>query len=171
MRKTKFGINLDEIIIKSPLDLKKKIIPLCKEVLCSLCQENKTDPCINYVNCKLQGTKKIQIGRYKGNDLPICSRCIVQCEKVKVKDTVKFYYLKKTKKRWGRFIYKKSFNVGEVIDIYDNVYLIKLKNKEIEVTRGNIIHKLNTCPWCRSHRFIRWQLNTQKFPKKKCKKN
>lgn len=170
MRSIKFGIKLGEIIIQCPTNLQEpKKQPLCQEVLCRLCEESNDE--MKYVNCILQGTKKIQIGRYKGNDLPICSRCIVQCEKVKVKDTVKFYYLKKTKKRWGRFIYKKSFNVGEVIDIYDNVYLIKLKNKEVEVTRGNIIHKLNTCPWCRSHRFIRWQLNTQKFPKKKCKKN
>ena len=169
MRKTKFGINLDEIIIKSPLDLKKKIIPLYNEVLCSLCQENKPDPCINYVNCKLQGTKDIQIGRYKNNDMPICFECMIRCEKIKKNDTVKFHYLKKTKKRWN-CVYIKSFDIGKILDIYNDTYLISFKNKKIELIKKNILYKLNTCPWCRSHRFIRWQLNTKKFPKKRCKK-
>ena len=166
LRKTKFGVNYQEIIVstqklKDPKKRKPK-----EQIVCSICQEYNSESLIKYVNCKLKGTKDKKIGYYKHCDNPICISCIVKCEEKKVGDMVRFKFLKKVKYGWA-YKYKTCYATGKIIEFYNNIVLIECKNSSKKVSIKNILYKLNTCPWCRSHRLIKWQKNTKKYPKKK----
>tara|TARA_X000000368_G_C22581838_1_gene515425 strand:- start:4 stop:510 length:507 start_codon:yes stop_codon:yes gene_type:complete len=165
-RKTKFGFDLGEIIVSTKKQKETKKIKLEEQIVCSICQEYNNEGLIKYVNCKLQGTKDKKIGYYKHCDNPICSSCIVRCEEKKVGDMVRFKFLKKIQYMCG-YKYKTCYATGKIIEFYNNIVLIECKNSSEKVSIKNILYKLNTCPWCRSHRLIKWQKNTKKYPKKK----
>jgi hypothetical protein len=48
-----------------------------------------------------------------------------------------------------------------------NSYNIRVGDKYFNVNIKNILYKLNTCPWCRSHRLRDWHKNSKKFSKTK----
>ena len=171
LRKLKFGLNLNEIII-NPLCVK---IPTKKEedsiVKCSLCQEWTFNNGIRYSNCKLKGTKKEKIGRYKDCDIPICSNCIEQCKVIRLRNTVRFKYTRVVRQNmWGIKIKKTFYRNGEVKQLPNNQYNsynILCDGEYFNVNIKNILYKLNTCPWCRSHRLRDWHKNSKKFSKTK----
>ena len=163
VRKVKFGLNLDEVVF----DSKKKIRQIVKRdnvsITCLICQESKPSNEIKYSNCKLKGTKSKQIGRYKKCDKAICEECIRKCQEFKIGDKVRITY----KKRRERVVYSK----GKIKGIYGKNYIVEkcVGEKELILNKSEILYKYNECPWCRSHRLVRWQNNTKKYPKKKQK--
>jgi hypothetical protein len=166
-RKTKFGVKLNEIIITQ-----KKVKKTYEEdsdniIRCQICEEYNVDNGIRYSNCILKGTKKEKIGRYKHCDKAICIHCIKECEKLKVRNTVRFKY-QEIKRRKKRTFYKTgiidNFDKNNIINIVSGDYIYALKKE-------NILYKLKTCPWCVSHRLRDWHNNIKKFPKIKNSQN
>jgi hypothetical protein len=170
MSKPKFGYNFDEIVIKKKRQGKSQEEDVNNEIVCSICQELINENNIRYVNCKLRGTKKEKIGRYKDCDKAICLECIQRCEEIRVGDTVKFKYILRKGRRGRRQSFMIVEKKGKVEQINKSSVILTDKDYEYNVKMENIQYKCNTCPYCRSHRLRRWQKNTQKFPKtKKCK--
>lgn len=168
-RKLKFGLKIGEIIFKQKNDKKTEIGEEEATLLeCNLCLGCNSENMIKYVNCKLKGTKNQQIGYYKDCDTILCLKCKERIENTFNKgDIVRFKYEKKTG-------YKKKtiYNTGKILfieDLYYNIYCT-ISKSNIRLKRNGILYKLNTCPWCRSHRLRDWHKNTKKFPKvKRCR--
>ena len=128
---------------------------------------------IKYVNCRLKGIKNKKIGYYKYCDTAICTNCIKNQEQNIINgDVVRFKYEKKIGYRKKKTIY----NTGKILacykngsDIIYNIYCTKA-SLFLKIKRKDIMYKLNTCPWCESHRLCDWRKNTKKFPKKKRRK-
>lgn len=166
-RKLKFGLKFDEITFKKKIYKKIEIDePTLLE--CNLCNECKTENMVKYVNCKLKGTKNKQIGYYKDCDTIICLDCKEKIEKTFSEgDIVRFKYGKKI-----RYKKKTVYCTGKILfigEIYYNIYC-NISQTVISIKRDGILYKLNTCPWCRSHRLHDWRKNTKKFSKiKRCR--
>jgi len=168
-RKLKFGLKIGEIVIEQIYIKKPKEE---EEVLlkCCLCDEHCVDNMIKYVNCRLKGIKNKKIGYYKYGDTAICTNCIKNQEQnITNGDVVRFKYEKKIGYRNKKTIY----NTGKISacdkngsDIIYNIYCTKA-SLFLKIKQKDILYKLNTCPWCESHRLRDWRKNTQKFPKKK----
>jgi len=170
LRKIKFGLNLGEVTIKQKQTKKNEHPVKNKEnidVVCSICQEHHRS--MFYVNCKLKGVKFEKIGRYKCCDNPICLNCIKRCEEVKVGSEVMFKY--KVRKPYSS---RRSFytickrGTVDYIGSHGNIIVIA-ENYEYNLKEENIMYKLNTCPWCRSHLLNHWTYNKEKYPKTKKK--
>jgi len=174
-RKTKFGLNLDEIIIEHKKENKEKIIDVDKQVVCEICQESVDEKNIRYVNCKLEGTKFKKIGRYKYCDKTICRNCIERCEEIKVGSDIMFQYtIKKTNRRRTprRTSFMTVYKSGTVDDIGDGrTIIVNSGISQYELKWEDILYKCNTCPWCRSHQLLHWKFHKEKYPKTKKKFN
>jgi len=114
MRKTKFGLNIDEVIIvpkkenQENQENQENLNCLDNQIKCSLCEIYNHENLIHYSNCKLKGVKFDRIGRYKDCDNQICIECIKRCEEIKKGNKVVFkYYIFRTK--WC-----KLFNYGPI---------------------------------------------------------
>ena len=166
-RKTKFGFKICEITFKKNESKKNENKEKDSKLIeCNLCLGYNSKNMIKYVNCKLKGTKNEKIGYYKDCDTALCLDCKGKIENIFNKgDIVMYRYEKKI-----RNIKKTTYNTGKVLFIEDsdyyNIYCTKSESF-IRIKRKNILYKLNTCPWCRSHRLHDWHKNTKKFPKKK----
>ena len=168
-RKLKFGFDFGEIVIKQ---IHEKPREEEEDVLfkCCLCNEDCVENMIKYVNCRLKGIKNKKIGYYKYCDTAICTNCIKKQEQnITNGDDVGFKYEKKIGYRKKKTIY----NIGKIFacdkigsDTIYNIYCTKA-SLFIKIKQKDIMYKLNTCPWCESHRLCDWRKNTQKFPKKK----
>jgi hypothetical protein len=169
-RKLKFGLIFGEIVIEHIYIKKPKEEEECALLKCCLCKEHCVDDMIKYVNCRLKGIKNKKIGYYKYCDTAICTNCIKNQEQNITKgDVVRFKYEKKIGYRKKKTIY----NTGKISacdkngsDIIYNIYCTKGK-LILKIKQKDIMYKLNTCPWCESHRLCDWRKNTQKFSKTK----
>ena len=170
LRKVKFGLNLGSDIIISKKENKENTThEIDAQIKCSLCEEYNHTDLIYYSNCKLKGVKFEKIGRYKCCDNPICLNCIKRCEEVKVGSEVMFKY--KVRKPYSS---RRSFytickrGTVDYIGSHGNIIVIA-ENYEYNLKEENIMYKLNTCPWCRSHLLNHWTYNKEKYPKTKKK--
>ena len=177
LRKLKFGLNFNEIII-NPLCVKKTV-------------KNEEDSLVKCSifrkKCKIKWCKNEitvfnfhvghNIPRSKGGSLnlnnlvPICSNCIEQCKVIRLRNTVRFKYTRVVRRNiWGVKIKKTFYRNGRVKQLPNNQYNsynILCDGEYFNVNIKNILYKLNTCPWCRSHRLRDWHKNSKKFSKTK----